>query len=99
MARTNNPDIFLVKDTYVARETKGGRRPSVWYLNRFTKPDLKELTTVGTVKSFTTKGNEAQGKAPRNIVVATVADVTPGTKHIITLPSGELHRVTIPVNV
>lgn len=100
MAKTTDPNIFLVKPTYVSREIgpdNKKRRPRVWYLNQLQRPQLKTLLEVGGAQTFTTKGNPEQGKAPRTVHVVAVADVTPGTKHTIKLADGKTRRVTIPV--
>jgi hypothetical protein len=96
MARSNDANIFLVKNTWIPRAIKSKTRP--WYLKgNFTKAELQTLATPGTVLTFTTKGNEELGKAPRVIDVVSVTDVTPGTKHRVKLAStGKVRVLTIP---
>lgn len=82
MAKTSNPNIFVVTPSYAASaittrknnkgKPKGQRRHLPYYMNMFETPDLKKLSTPGTVISTTTK-------AGRPITVISVESVAQGS--------------------
>jgi hypothetical protein len=93
MAKTNNPDIFLVKPTWVTKVINGSAR-TVWYLKMLTAAEREALTNVGTLVTHTTK-------AGRKITIVSVSDVSPGSKHSVygedvTIPEREGFAATVP---
>lgn len=70
MAKTDNPDIFLVKPSWVKRVLDGKAR-TVWYLKMLDKHDVVSLTHSGNLIYHTT--NEG-----RRVTIQAVDDVTPG---------------------
>jgi hypothetical protein len=82
MAKTNNPDVYLVKPSWVQRVVNGQSR-TVWYLKMLTDNQVLSLTHTGTVIKHTTN----EGRA---VTVASVSDVAPGTKHVVDGESVEI---------
>jgi hypothetical protein len=73
MAKTNNPNIFLVKPTWVKRVLN---KPSVWYLKSLTPQQRASLTYEGSIVTHTTQ-------AGRTFTVAAVNDVSDGKTYDI----------------
>jgi hypothetical protein len=94
MAKTNHPNVYLVKPSYMERvikSIKAGKRPRVWYLNVFQRPQLENLTKPGqTISRVVCKGKENE----RTIHVASVKSVEPGSKHRVKI-DGKVRVLTI----
>ena len=73
MAKTTDPNIFLVKPTWVKRVKD---KPSVWYLKALTPQQRVALTVSGEVITHTTQ-------AGRTFTVAAVNDVSNGKTYSI----------------
>jgi len=75
MAKTDNPDVYVVKPSWVQRVIDGKAR-TVWYLKMLNKQQVRELTVVGNTVRHTTKEG-------RKVTVHAVNDVTSGTVYNI----------------
>lgn len=86
MAKTTNPDVYLVKPTYMERNLV---KPRVWYIKALNPAERKSLTRTGNVVTHVTK-------AGRTITVAAVDDVSDGKSYNV---GGNIVTIVKDLNV
>lgn len=86
MAKTTNPNVFIVKPTWVAKVMN---KPNVWYLKSLSLKDREYLTHYGATVTHTTN-------AGRTFTVVAGEDVSDGAGYIV---NGEQVRVVKDLNV